>query len=273
MAGDFALSVGATQSTPLDYPIPNAALLVLKCLTANYNGAAAGASYVPCVQILYAGVTVGTFTIGSTVAAGASADCSWFPGVAGGAAAAASTGAGIQYGGASPTYGAINTGQWLEVNTTLGGGDQNVGLYFNDESSASGGVIIQTASGFGMQLNSSGTGPHAGGIFLNTTNASNSGIQMLTAGTGNQGYQITSQDPSNNGVTVTASGTGNGGITLNVQGTAASGILLTSTAAIGVEIDVLAANTAYLKITGLPSAAAGLPAGAVWNNAGVLNIV
>lgn len=79
---DVTLAAKATQAAPLDYPIPAAAELVLKALTADFDGTGAGGSFVPSVQILLPNnVVVGTFPLGQTIAAGASADVSWFPGV------------------------------------------------------------------------------------------------------------------------------------------------------------------------------------------------
>lgn len=80
MSGDVTLAVSGVEDTPLDYPIPAAAQLQLKMLTASYNGSGAASSFVPAVKIVFAGnVVVGTFPLGQSLAAGASADVSWFP--------------------------------------------------------------------------------------------------------------------------------------------------------------------------------------------------
>ena len=77
---DVTLAVAAVQNTPLDYAVPGAAELLVKMLSASYNGAGAAGSFVPAVQVIIGGTLVaGTFPLGTTLAAGASADVSWFP--------------------------------------------------------------------------------------------------------------------------------------------------------------------------------------------------
>jgi hypothetical protein len=80
VAADVTIGVSAVEPVPLDYPIPGAAELLLKVLTASYNGAAAAGSYVPAIQLIVGGTQiVASFPLGQTLAAGASADVSWFP--------------------------------------------------------------------------------------------------------------------------------------------------------------------------------------------------
>lgn len=86
MAADQTLQALASQAAPLDYPVPGAVELILKSLKCSFDGTSAAGAYVPCVQLLIAGdVEDATYPLGSSVAAGASADVSWFPGIGGGA--------------------------------------------------------------------------------------------------------------------------------------------------------------------------------------------
>jgi hypothetical protein len=82
VAADVTIATGGTVAAPLDYPIPGAAELLLKCLTADYDGSGAAGPYVPAVQLMRGpNVVVGTFPLDQQLAAGVSADVSWFPGV------------------------------------------------------------------------------------------------------------------------------------------------------------------------------------------------
>ena len=84
---DVTIAAGGTQATPLDYPIPGAAELKLKCLAAQFTSS--GGAYVPTVQLLVGGSVIASFPLGQSVAAAGSADVAWFPGVAGGGSGAA----------------------------------------------------------------------------------------------------------------------------------------------------------------------------------------
>jgi hypothetical protein len=80
---------------------------VLKGVSASFDGTAAASSYVPAVQVIDpSGFTVGTYVLGQTLAAGASADVAWFPGVT---PSAATTGTPLE---------TTNTGGTVTVNPT-----------------------------------------------------------------------------------------------------------------------------------------------------------
>ena len=51
MPGDVTLAVSGVETTPLDYPIPGAAELLVKILAASYNGADAAGPFVPAQQL------------------------------------------------------------------------------------------------------------------------------------------------------------------------------------------------------------------------------
>lgn len=72
----------AVAAAPKQYKVAGAQEIVLKGVTASFDGTGAAGSYVPAVQIIDPGGTViGTYTLNETLAAGASADVSWFPGI------------------------------------------------------------------------------------------------------------------------------------------------------------------------------------------------
>jgi hypothetical protein len=73
------------ESAPADYIIPAGAELLLKGVYAKFDGTGAAGSYLPLVRIISdAGSTVIEAVSDTTIAAGASADASWFPHLGGG---------------------------------------------------------------------------------------------------------------------------------------------------------------------------------------------
>lgn len=67
-------------TAPADWTLPASLNLLLKNVYASFDGTGAGGSFVPCLQIVSdSGHTVGTYPCATTVAAGASADVTWFP--------------------------------------------------------------------------------------------------------------------------------------------------------------------------------------------------
>jgi hypothetical protein len=90
---DISILQSAAATVPTGYTIAGAQEIVLKSVTASFDGTGAGGSYVPAVQVVDpSGHIVGTFTLQQTLAAGASADISWFPGLAGTASSTPVTG-------------------------------------------------------------------------------------------------------------------------------------------------------------------------------------
>ena len=102
---DVALLAQQVQTAPNGYQVPGAQEIILKCVSAAYDGTNAVGSFQPALQIIAPnGKVMGTFPVGITLAAGASADVSWFPfgGVSGGAI----------------RYDVDNTGDWLSIAVT-----------------------------------------------------------------------------------------------------------------------------------------------------------
>jgi hypothetical protein len=145
---DISILDPAVSAVPKSYKVKGAQEIVLKGVTASYDGTGAGGSFIPAVQVVDpSGFIVGTYTLGSTLTAGASADVSWFPGVT---PAAASSGGGNGFQFNAGTYGADNVGDWslIEASGTNGipfsqanaaaGNDANVSMGVN----ASNGIVF-----------------------------------------------------------------------------------------------------------------------------------
>ncbi len=79
---DISILDPSVKAAPKSYLITGSQEIVLKGVTASFDGTGAGGSFIPAVQVVDpSGFVVGTYTLGVTLAAGASADVSWFPGV------------------------------------------------------------------------------------------------------------------------------------------------------------------------------------------------
>lgn len=108
---DVQILAGGVAAAPLDYLVPQAQEIIVKAMHASFDGSGAGSSWIPAVQIVSpAGKVVGTYLASGQVAAGASADVSWFPSV--GAA-----------GGDGIRFNTDNEGGWLDI--TLNDVDPN----------------------------------------------------------------------------------------------------------------------------------------------------
>jgi hypothetical protein len=87
---DVAILNPQVEATPNGYTIPGAQELILRSVKASFDGTGAGGAFVPTLQFVAPNGTVVTeCPLGSALAAGASADVSWFPrgGVTSGSAA------------------------------------------------------------------------------------------------------------------------------------------------------------------------------------------
>lgn len=71
-----------TVTAPADWTLPPSLNLALKNVYASFDGSGASGNFVPCLEIVSdSGHTVGTYPCQRTVAAGASADVTWFPSI------------------------------------------------------------------------------------------------------------------------------------------------------------------------------------------------
>jgi hypothetical protein len=92
---DVQISSPPVTAAPANYTLPGAAEFILKAVNADFDGSGAGAAFLPAVVILSPSGQVIARAVDQnvSVAAGASAEVSWFPGVKNAAAAAAAGGA------------------------------------------------------------------------------------------------------------------------------------------------------------------------------------
>lgn len=70
---------GGQSSAPFTYTIPASTAFTLLAVRATFDGTSAGGAFLPCVQLVSDAGIVMAETIGSSVAAGGSADASFFP--------------------------------------------------------------------------------------------------------------------------------------------------------------------------------------------------
>lgn len=77
---DQQVLVTGTASTPATFTIPGNGQIRPKAIFASYDGTGAAGAFAPALKIVSdGGETVGIYKLDSTIAAGASADVSWFP--------------------------------------------------------------------------------------------------------------------------------------------------------------------------------------------------
>jgi hypothetical protein len=87
---DKVISAAAVQTLPAGYQVPAAQVIGVKSVRAIVDGSGAGAAFLPALQLVSpAGQIVWQSATDSAIAAGGSADVSWFPGVGAGGAATA----------------------------------------------------------------------------------------------------------------------------------------------------------------------------------------
>jgi hypothetical protein len=76
---DTVISGLPTKAPPLDYLIPKSLEVLPKSVKATFDGTGAGASFLPTLQVIAeSGQVVGSFPVDTALAAGASADVTWF---------------------------------------------------------------------------------------------------------------------------------------------------------------------------------------------------
>jgi hypothetical protein len=86
------------EPAPADYPVPDTAELLLKSVRATFDGSGAAGPFVPLLRIISdAGSITDEIPQDVTVAAGASADATWFPHVAAAPQSAPAPGTGLTW--------------------------------------------------------------------------------------------------------------------------------------------------------------------------------
>lgn len=87
MSADALITRDGPVAVPMDYNIPATAEIVPLNISATFADPGSAGPYVPALVIeTPAGIELGPFPLGLTIAAGASARVSWFPGLGGGGA-------------------------------------------------------------------------------------------------------------------------------------------------------------------------------------------
>lgn len=125
---DSQILVAGSSAAPLSYTVPNAQEMTTLAISAEFDGSGAAAAFLPMIEILSdAGIVIARSPTAEQVAAGASADVSWFPRLSRQAAAGAALAWGLGYNPATfpfndaisvPSGGTVNF-PW--TNPTTGG--------------------------------------------------------------------------------------------------------------------------------------------------------
>lgn len=77
---DVEILASQVSAAPLRYAIPGGLEILVKVLAASFDGSGAGGSWQPAIQIVAgSGQVLRTFPLATALAAGASADVTWFP--------------------------------------------------------------------------------------------------------------------------------------------------------------------------------------------------
>lgn len=231
-AGTEYVRVGGDGPVPQDYNVAGTQTFDLLGVKADFDGSAALADFVPVVQILSPANQVMAESIGDTVTAGDSATVTFAPF--------------LNRGGVSTARGFIrfdflNQGGALDIRTA-------------DSSYSTTGFLLSDASTLGIVVRQDANGP----ILVNATG--NGGLTVRSDGDGDLLIQQTGN------ALLRLENDGNGGTLIDDNGS--SGLRLTASQAPMV-LDVTGPN--LLFVLGLPNADPGM-SGALWNNAGVVNI-
>jgi hypothetical protein len=154
---DVQILASGTLAAPLDYVIPGAQEILIKAMAATFDGTGAGTTWQPAITLLApGGKEVGTFPVGSALAAGASADVAWFP--RGGVNAAAVVTGDLHWGVNTDT-GTLG----LELDSPT---DGFVTDFLSQTHSTEGGGYTVRTNGGGMLFDTGG-----GGITMQTADA------------------------------------------------------------------------------------------------------
>jgi hypothetical protein len=192
---DVQVLAPGTSAAPLTYTVPGSQEILIKALSASFDGTAAAGSFIPAVRIIApGGKPAGVFIANGTVSAGDSVYASWAPFLA----SASPDGIRFDFG---------NVGNWLDITTlgaapasgdgfmlsTFGGGGVEIdsGDFLTLQSARDGLVIrsmdtavpMQIVSDGGMTIQDTSTG------ILLLENAGGGEVNITTTGTGTQVYR------------------------------------------------------------------------------------
>jgi hypothetical protein len=235
---DTAIRAKVTAAAPLNYVVAGGQEIIVKTVYGVFDGTGAGTAFYPTIRLLApGGDVVGEYRAEATVAAGASAQVTWFPGV---------TESG------DIRFNVDNEGGYLDITTN--NKDPN-GYGFALTDLTNGGILVHGNGG--------------GGVVLEADQANNPGVSLITRGASNSGLDFETHDMNNAGFNFTTNDSGNGGFAVNTLGASNGGIALTAGAAGGIALTL--SGGGQLLMSGLPTANPG-GSHRVWNNGGVLNI-
>lgn len=177
---DVSIRASAVTAAPMDYKVPGSQEIAPKAVTASMDGTSAAVAWFPCLQLLDpAGNVMFSAVPSSSVAAGASADVSWFPHIA--APAASSSG------GSGPAI--------LFDHTVSPGPDNSIGTPVGGIAQTHTDLLVVTS----LRSNEAITGSNSGGLSINnnTANAKQNYMRVFntttsgnTGGSGAQGVNI-----------------------------------------------------------------------------------
>lgn len=197
---DIALLAPGVAAAPEGYQIPGAQEIIVKAVTATYDGTDAAGAFVPTLQVIAPnGTILASCPTSTALVAGASADVSWFP----------RSGVSSSSGGSGIQFDVENEGDWLDIQTD--GTDPN-GVSVNLVAPGGGINIFAGASAGGSNPGQIEIGAPGGTIQLGDTAGGGTaflsdGPQTLDAG----GDELRIQSHSaggTNGVRVQAVATG-----------------------------------------------------------------
>lgn len=150
---DAVIRADAIQAAPAGYTVPGAQEILVKSVRAVVDGSGAGTAFLPTLQLIDpSGNVVWQSPTDTGVAAGGSADVSWFPRVGSAAAAAATSGQAI-------VQGEISSGV---TQTVLAGATRSI--VWNDVQHDASGTFTWNGSS---------------GIFIHQTGSFWAGVQLL----------------------------------------------------------------------------------------------
>jgi hypothetical protein len=136
---DVEILAQQISAAPLAYVIPGGQEILVKVLAAHFDGTSATNPWQPAIQIVGpSGQVLRTFPLTTALAAGASADVTWFP--RGGVSSSGSGGAGIQ-------FDTDNEGGWLDVTTNTQDGAGR-GFALIDKSGSDANLIDAPGGGY-----------------------------------------------------------------------------------------------------------------------------
>lgn len=172
----------AVDAAPKDYSIPSAQQIRLLSVHAAFDGSGSGAAWLPAVQILdnNGNVLVTAADPNVSVAAGGSADVSWFPGVKPQATGTTPSGTAIPWGFLDRSnVAALASGVTTTIQMNPALADASSG------SSADGDITFGASAGnYGFQFNTNGIFLCFGqaDLSINVAPAANSGANMQMVG-------------------------------------------------------------------------------------------